>query len=145
MKIAAALVLTLIALVSSAPAMAQNAESAQADKPLNASGKCRDQAECEKKPGPVRRPFVPYHPPESVLPPRAPAAGSIPPSPPPAAVTLPPLQPAPRPQAPAAINNCIGGACVDAAGNRYGGGTGNVYLDGSGRSCRRDGNWLQCN
>jgi hypothetical protein len=144
MKIAAILMLALMAIVMPGRAVAQSAESAQTDKAGAASGKCGEQAECEKKARPARRPFVPYHPPESVVPPRAPAAGTIQPARPPI-LTQPPSPPAQMPRSPAAINNCTGGVCVDAGGNRYGGGTGNVYLDGSGRTCRRDGNWLQCN
>ncbi|MGV3654674.1 MAG: hypothetical protein ACO1N5_10695 [Noviherbaspirillum sp.] len=42
------------------------------------------------------------------------------------------------------LNRCDTGGCTDTSGNRYGGGTGNVYLDQQGKTCVRNGGWLQC-
>lgn len=58
---------------------------------------------------------------------------------------VPPTVPRAGPSPPAAVNSCDAGGCTDTGGNRYGGGTGNVYLDRQGRTCLRNGNWLQCN
>jgi len=72
------------------------------------------------------------------------------PSPPLPRTSSPPSPPAPATtngtaRAPAAVNNCDAGGCWGAGGNRYHGGTGDVYLDNGGRQCRRVGTWMQCN
>lgn len=81
--------------------------------------------------------------PSSRIAPPASLSQSRPGSPP----VVPPVSvPAPRAATPppAPITGCDAGGCTDAGGNRYGGGTGNVYLDRQGRTCLRSGNWLQC-
>lgn len=57
-----------------------------------------------------------------------------------------PVPPAPAANAPSLqpLNNCNAGGCRDASGT-FLQGTGNTLLTPSGRPCRRDGNWVQCN
>lgn len=49
------------------------------------------------------------------------------------------------PAAPLPLQVCDAGGCFGPGGNRYGGGIGNIYLDGQGKPCQRTGNWMQCN
>src|SRR5690606_8644629 len=79
---------------------------------------------------------APVPPPAPRPAPPAMVAPVSPPASPPASLPVPPP--------PAPINRCDAGGCIDAGGNRYGGGTGNVYLDRQGRPCVRSGDWLQC-
>lgn len=46
--------------------------------------------------------------------------------------------------APAQINRCDGGGCIDASGARYNGGVGNTVIDSQGRNCTRTGVNVQC-
>jgi hypothetical protein len=57
-----------------------------------------------------------------------------------------PVPPAPSANASSLqpLNNCNAGGCRDASGT-FLQGTGNTLLTPSGRPCRRDGNWVQCN
>jgi hypothetical protein len=48
------------------------------------------------------------------------------------------------PPAPAQINSCDGGGCIDTSGARYNGGVGNTVLDSQGRNCTRTGVNVQC-
>lgn len=48
------------------------------------------------------------------------------------------------PPAPAQINSCDGGGCIDTSGARYNGGVGNTVLDRQGRNCTRTGVNVQC-
>lgn len=54
--------------------------------------------------------------------------------------------PAPSPTSPSLqpLSSCNAGGCRDASGTLLQG-SGNTLLTPSGRPCRRDGNWVQCN
>lgn len=74
----------------------------------------------------------------------------IPARPPPQATAAPLIQPVPsgtavQPAAPVPVQVCDPGGCFGPAGNRYSGGIGNIYLDSNGKTCRRMGDWMQCN
>jgi hypothetical protein len=60
-------------------------------------------------------------------------------TPPPARSTT---MPAPAPSS--TTVNCVGGSCVDPAGNRYNGGVGSSVISPQGRLCSNNGMTVQC-
>jgi hypothetical protein len=50
-----------------------------------------------------------------------------------------------KPAMPFPVQVCDAGGCFGPGGDRYSGGVGNIYLDSSGKPCRRTGDWMQCN
>jgi hypothetical protein len=64
------------------------------------------------------------------------------------------VQPAPVPQQvpsaprlpapPAPVTSCDAGGCWDGSGTRYNNAAGNVFMNGSGRTCHQIGTTMQC-